>query len=370
MWSTPIFASDSEQTSSTPDSSKKFIAAPWASASTDEGIAVGFTAGISKFPNLLVYSSLQTSTKGYSSISLQVEMGNERVNNLLNGSASHVIRYAYNPYIDKPKPFARATVNRYQVRYSRLYQTSDPLEIGPDFMFDYSSGRSITDPDGRELPLDFGWYNALLRFEDGMSITAGVRARYATMSTNRPLNGHLVDAAFRLGSYTNASGHLNNDHRMGEIRFAIAHPISKRSRIYVRVLGQSQGNASPPIQNHLGGESTIRGEPSQRDFGLQLLCGRAQYHFTVLEDWGFPLRLAHRIWSIFPVWAMDVEAVCFYDIGSVESDDHPNLTWLKTRQGYGGGLRFVIPPELVLFFDIAKSPYCSPRFYLGVGETL
>jgi len=357
---TELYADEEAQASTKLDSISKFIAAPWASASTDEGISVGITAGISRFPNLLAYTSIQTSSKGYSSISLRAAIGNEKVKNILDASASNVIRYAYLPNIDKPDPYAEATVNRYQVRYSRLYKTSDPLEIGPDFLLDYSAGKDIKDltmSNGLELNMVDGLYTP--RFQKGGSVSAGLRARYATMSPNRPQNGYLVDAAFRIGDPS------------GELRISFARPVSQFSRIYFRFLGQFQGTTPPPVQNHLGGESTIRGEPSQLLHGQDLICARTQYHFTVLENWGFPLRLANRIWSIFPVWEMAIEGVCFYDIGSIEKPwDTGSRKFYKTRQGYGFGLRFVVPPELVLFFDVAKSPHGSPRFYIGVGETL
>ena len=366
-----LYATDNAQTPTKPDSTSKFIAAPWASASTDEGIAVGFTAGISKFPNLLAYTSLQTSSKGYSSISLQAEIRNCYVKNILNASASKAIRQLYDPFKPIPEPYASAVVNRYQIRYSRLYQRSKNFAIGPDFKFDFSSARKIECLENTELPWDFEWPYPKRRFDRGTSYSAGLRARYATMNPNRPLNGRIVDLSFRIGQAEDRDWKLDLD-RSGEILIALARQFSHRNRFYLRFLGQFQELIPPPIQNHLGGESTLRGEPSQRDYGNTILCGRAQYHLTVLKNWDFPLNLAHRIWSIFPVWAMDVEVVSFYDIGGVV-DGHwgeRSDRYVKTKQGYGGGLRFVIPPELVLYFDVAKSPHGSPRFYLGVGETL
>jgi len=357
-----IFATEKNIEISTPDSSTKFIAAPWISANSDEGIAVGFTAGISRFPDLLIYSSIQTSTKGYSSLSLRGEMGKNRVRNVWNTNLSNVIRYSYYPSIDKPETRAKASVTRYQMRYSRLYMMDDRIELGPDFTLDYSIGKDVEyTGDGLYLSAVDGPYD--VRFgESGLS-TLGIRARYASMNPNRPLSGNLVDLSFRLGN----SGDNFPDSRNGELRIAFAKPITMKSRIYLRLLGQYQGSAKPPVQKHLGGETTLRGEPSQRDYGRTVISSRVQYHKTLLDKWDLPLRLANRICSLFPVWKMEVEGVCFYDIGSVE---RISGKFLKTRQGYGVGLRFVIPPELVLFFDIAKSPHSSPRFYLGVGETL
>lgn len=364
-----LFASNNYPESSNPDSSRKFIAAPWVSANSDEGIAVGFTAGISKFPNLLLYSSLQTSTEGYSSLTLRGEMGNDRVRNIINAAASNAIRYSYDPYTSRPEPIAKALVNRYQVRYSRLFLMDDLLEIGPDILFDYSYGNRIEYIDGDGIELNTIPGNVYVpRFAEGGSLTLGLRARYRTTNANRPLNGYMIDFAFRLGD----GGFNKYDSRNGELRIAFARPVTNASRIYVRFLSQYQGSAEPPVQNHLGGENTLRGEPSQRDFGPGIICARMQYHLTVLDNWAFPFHLANRIWSIFPLWKMEVEGVCFYDIGSAESYNWGRRTgkWYKTRQGYGAGLRFVIPPELVLFFDVARSPHGSPRFYIGVGETL
>ncbi len=95
--------------------------------------------------------------------------------------------------------------------------------------------------------------------------------------------------------------------------------------------------------------------------------GRAQLHQTLISEWLFPMKTVNRVLSFFPVWAVNVEVVGFYDIGRCGD---PDFGWNPIRQGYGCGFRVVVPPELTLAFDFAITPHGGKMFYFGMGETL
>jgi len=373
-----IFSSgySSDKTASVENGKNKnklqIIGAPYISASSDIGIEFGILTGIAKYPELISYLYFYHSTEGYTGIGIRGERSLNSWRLVTANYVTHILRKVYPDDVGTPEPYAKAAVDRLQIDLSVLRKNYTPpvevgikgegmLEFGPDLSIDISKGKNPIDTDGRPLNI-----SDIPRFQFGSIVHLGFRSRYRTTSAQRPLNGIIIDGALRVGR---ASGDALPKPRLdmsGDLKVAVVKRLSLRSRLYLRGQGRWQLESPPPNQYWLGGEKTLRGQPDQREFGRRVLCGRAQYHFTTINAWDFPFRLLHNISSLIPVMAMDIETVAFYDIGSIGD---PDFGWHKTRQGYGGGIRFVFPPEMVFSIDVAGTPHGGIRYYVGLGET-
>ena len=340
----------------------QILAYPWVSINSDEGLSVGFSAGIAQPPGIVLFPTVSVASVGKASIGIRGEIISGRWHGMGETTLFRSVRFLYPAGEGIPDYYASATVDRFYSSLSILRSTASGIEIGPDLLIDIAKGKDAEDFDDQPLDID-----TLARFGFGSIVQAGIRARWYNTSPIRPMDGWLVEGAIRAGR---ASGDANAGvclDAAADWKIAWTKPISERTRIYLRGWGRHQWNSPPPVRNDIGWVRSVRGQPFHRDFGRRFISGRTQIHRTVLTGWGLPFRIAHSIWSKIPSYRLDVEMVGFYDVGVVGD---PDFGWKKTRHGYGVGLRFILPPELVFMLDFGITPGGDIRFYLGGGETL
>lgn len=344
------------------DSSKvQIIAAPWASANSDEGVVFGATAGLAK-PDMVIFPSAYIATLGSVGFGVKGEISTNDWIWLGESTISKSIKYLYPDGSGIPDYDAKATVNRFFTTLSVLKPFDNGWEVGPDILIDMTQSKEVKNADGQ--PSDKSNYP---RFGDGSIYQLGIKARWRTTSAIRPKNGWIVELALRGGraagdEIVGVKPDLAND-----LRVAYVTAFTDRSRIYLRSWWRYQLNAPAPVQNDLGWVRSLRGQPIHRDYGRKIICSRIQYHYLITDSWGWPLEVAHSIFSLFPVAKLEVEWVGFYDMG-ITGD--PSFGWTTPRHGLGMGFRFALPPELVVFIDFAISPGADWRYYTGTGETI
>lgn len=338
------------------------IAAPYIAGGSDEGIEFGLSAGISRYPVLMMYFTGSVSTKGYSSTSIRGEFstGNFRYSGEISGS--RVLRYLFPPQPDFPDEYASALIDRLEFNLAMLKPVSDELEFGPKIAIDIAEGNEIEYIDGTP-----GLSSTLPRFGYGISSQLGLMGRFHTTSTFRPTDGILAELSLLGG---NASG-VNLEKSVldfsSEISFVYAKLLSDNWRYYWRGWWGHQHSTAPPNQFSIGGKNTLRGQRDQRYFGRRAVSSRLQLTYSVMERWELPKRVVKAVWKSFPLTDLDIEAVAFYDAGTTGD---PEYGWYKTRHGLGAGIRLVSPPEMTFFIDVARSPGGDLRIYMGAGETL
>ena len=354
-------------------SAAKFIGTPVASASSDEGIVIGAVAGFASENGDVVYLSAYQSTKRYTGLGLRGEFNAGDWRLVTKNYLTRISRKVYPAAGDVVEEYAHATVNRLQIDLSALKAFDanflcgnklSLLELGHTFVMDISQAENPEDINGESLNLEQLW-----AFQRASTAQLGLRLRIRTTSASRPLNGFVFDSRLLAGR--------TSGERLSKPKFkfdesfstwlAVARPLSHSTRLYLRGSWQLQGLAPAPISNWLGGDNTLRGQPDHRDLGREVAMGRAQLHQTLISEWLFPMKTVNRVLSFFPVWAVNVEVVGFYDIGRCGD---PDFGWNPIRQGYGCGFRVVVPPELTLAFDFAITPHGGKMFYFGMGETL
>jgi len=348
----------------TDDNASKTIVltAPWISASSDEGLVGGFSAGFSHYPEMLLYSSFYTSSKGHIGIGLRGEqaIGDWR----LSGSVSltRIIRLLYEPVSGVPDPYAEAVVNRFELNVAALKEITPNLEIGPKLIVDIARGESPID--SADISIDL---STVPRFQSGATTLLGLRGRYSTTNPLRPINGYVVESSFGVGRSKGDYLDAPKFDFANELRLTYASTLTERTRFYTRAAWSHQHSAPPPTRSFTSMLKNLRGMPDQRDYGRRSLSLRTNYYFMLLRDWALPFRIMHNVWSMIPLVDMNVEMVAFYDIAEIGD---PDYGWRIPRRGYGTGFRFVIPPELVLYLDFATTPDGDVRFYIGTGELL
>lgn len=350
------------QEAKSPPGKLQILVAPWVAADSDKGIGFGITAGIARPPGNAVYSILHLTSKGNIGVSIRGETSVWDWQCAGDISASRATRYLYPPNKDFPDFYAKALTTRYYFSLSILKPLVGGIEIGPDFLVDIARSKNVKDHDGNLLDSE-----NYPRFGFGSVVQCGLRARWLTTSVQRPLDGWHVDASIRGGR---ASGDVIDGAQpdlAGDLRVAWTKPLHEQTRLYLRGWGRFQSVSPPPVRNYIGGDRSMRGQPAHRDFGRRFISGRAQINWDMISQWSTPFTVVNYFWSRIPRYRLDVEFVTFYDFGAVGD---PDYGWRHTRHGYGAGLRFVLPPELVFFLDIARSPGGDVRFYLGGGETL
>ncbi len=340
----------------------RFIAMPYLAGGSDEGLEIGITSGLARYPDMMIYAIGSWSTKGYTSLGVRGEKNAGSYRLIGKAYITSIKRYLYHDETGVPEPYASAAVRRLEVKLAALRKVRANLELGPEMICEIADGKDVEDAYGQPASID-----SLPRFGYGSIAQIGIRARYRTTSSMRPLNGLIMDGSVRLGRAD--SDVLDNPSLdFGcDLWAAAARPFNPRTRLYLRGWWGYQHRTSPPNRLAIGGKWTLRGQPDQRDFGRRTINGRAQLHYLVIPEWSLPLETLHNLWSVIPDYRIDLETVAFLDIGRVGD---PDYGWRKTRCGCGGGLRFVFPPEMVFFFDIAGSSGGGMRFYIGVGETL
>ncbi len=340
----------------------RFIAMPYLSGGSDEGLEIGITSGLARYPDMMIYAIGSWSTKGYTSLGIRGEKNAGRYRLIGKTYITRIMRYLYHDEAGVPEPYASAAVRRLEVKLAALRDVGTNLELGPEMILEIADGKDVENADGQPASID-----SLTRFGCGSIAQIGIRTRYRTTSSMRPLNGLIIDGSVRLGR---ADSDVLEDPALDfgcDLWAAAARPFNPRTRLYLRGWWGYQHRTPPPNRLSLGGKWTLRGQPDQRDFGRRTINGRAQLHYLMIPEWKQPLGTLHNLWSVIPNYRIDLETVAFLDIGRVGD---PDYGWRKTRCGYGGGLRFVFPPEMVFFLDIAGSSGGGMRYYIGVGETL
>lgn len=338
------------------------LTAPWVSANSDEGIVGGFSAGLSRYPDMLLYSSFYSSSKGHIGIGLRGEqaVGNWRLSGGV--SLTRILRLLYKPVRGVPEPYAQGIVNRFELNISTLARIEGNLEIGPNLIVDIVRGENPTDSLDQSIDL-----STVPRFQHGSTSLIGWRARYSTTNPLRPIDGYVLEGSFGVGR--SAGDYLNSPvpDFSSNLRVSYARKLTEGTRFYTRLAWSHQHSAPPATRSFTSMLRNLRGQPDQRDFGRRLMSLRTNLYFMLLQDWSLPFQVMHSIWSLIPLVDMNVEMTAFYDIAEIGD---PEFGWGIPRRGYGTGFRFVIPPELVLYLDFATTPDGDVRFYIGTGELL
>ncbi|MBD3165124.1 hypothetical protein GF324_00840 [bacterium] len=348
-----------------PDSTDRelqFLGSPYVSANSDVGFTIGFGASFTKGRDLNLTLSTSYSTRGFMSLSLKGEVvtgGARWIREIIVGRYK---RRLYAPSGWSPDPYAVATSDRLLVTLAPLWEIRG-VEVGPELYMLVADSRDFEGGDGNP------WMGPTPgRFRAGSAVTGGVRARWRTMSATRPMHGWLLEGAVRGGVADGETFDKPRPEFALDLRAATALRLSDAFRLYLRGQGTYFEQAPQAVQPFLGGIETLRGQSLERDVGRRVLMSRSQFHYRFAKHWAWPGELAHRIWPLVPPLKLDLELVAFHDMGAVGDPLYDG--WQRTRHGYGGGLRWVIPPELVFFFDIARAPDGTLFFYFGGGETL
>jgi hypothetical protein len=355
----PAFA---EQESDREQVETNVIAAPYVLASSDDGITLGFGFGLNRPPQLYSISSAEYSQSGQMNFFTEgeVRFGLNRYVGRVSFNRSTRSIYPSQP-VD-PDPLVNADVERVEIKLTVLRPYGRGFEIGPSAWIETAKGMRPEDED--KNPLDLADYP---RFIPGTIALGGVRARWLTTSSVRPLDGYVLDLTTQAGAaWSDAWDSAKPD---GTVQFkaAMARPMTEWMRMYLRAETRVQWNAPPPIRNFNGGGRLVRGQPKRRETGRRAIYTRAQTHVTLLRDWTWPTEVAHSIFSFIPIYDLELELVPFYDMGVIAD---PDFGWLPARHGVGAGIHLVIPPELVMRLDVGFSPGGSPRFYFTIGEAI
>jgi len=348
-----------------------FLAAPYLSGSSDAGLEIGLMAGVARSPDLMAYFCGYHSSGGHKGLSLRGEYARGRVRVVTANYLTKIATREYPAREVSPPALAEADVSRIQVNLT-LFRSlrSDSsgtnsiptLEAGPDLALDIARSDAPRTLDGA-VASD----KVYRRFKSGKSVQIGVRGRYRTTSAQRPLNGVVLDGTLRTGIVECETFAEPRFEQSLYLSAAAARQMTSEFRLYFRLRAAWQNHAAPINRNWLGGDQTLRGQPDRRDLGRRLAAARSQAHLRVIRGWKGPMRLVHHVAPFFPIMAMDLETVAFFDAGRCGD---PDFGWLPWRQGCGGGVRFVFPPELVAAVDVAVSPGGSVRYYLSLGEML
>jgi hypothetical protein len=338
----------------------RFLGSPYVAANSDVGFTIGLGASFNRGSDVNLTLSTSYSTRGFMSLSLRGEVVTGEVRWIREIIASRYKRELYQGAGWSPEAFASATTDRLQLTLAPLWKVQG-VEVGPEVNLVMANSYDSEFTSGYE-------YWAPARFKRGLVATGGVRYRRRTMSATRPMSGWLLDGAVRVGV---ADGEMLIEPQPEvaiDAQAATALKISGPLRLYLRGQYIYSKEAPDPVQPFLGGIQTLRGQPLERDYGRRILMSRSQLHYRFAHNWAWPGQLANRLIPIIPPLRLDLELVAFHDMGMVGSLS--SVPWYMPRQGFGGGIRWVVPPELVFFFDIASAPDGTLYFYFGGGETL
>lgn len=355
-------ASPAADSTDSADRGAHILAAPYVVGNSDDGLTLGFGFGANRPPSLYAVSSIEYSLTGQLSAYVEGEvwLGEYRYAGKVSYSRGDFGIYPTLP-VD-PEAVAEADIERVDIKLAALRPLSPRFELGPAVWIESARGMRPEDPD--KVPLELA---TLAPFRPGSLALGGVRARWRTTSSVRPMDGYILDLITQAGAAWADEWDDAKPDATVQFKAAMAKPLHPRLRYYLRAETRLQLNTPPIVRNYNGGEKKVRGQPKRREYGRRAIYTRAQTHWTMLDDWRWPSEVAHSLFSFIPVYDLDVELVPFYDMG-VMAD--PDFGWLPARHGVGMGLHFVIPPELVLRVDVGVSPGGSPRFYFTIGESI
>jgi hypothetical protein len=338
----------------------KAIAAPYVIGNSDEGVLIGSGLGVSYAPTVYMLGSLEYGLKGSFSGTLEGEIVLHRWRHAGKISLDFADRYIYSPHGAVPDPIDTLAIDRFDYKVSTLWRKG-VFEVGPSVWVEIVKHDPVhlmpwgPNADRREIV-----------HECGLALS-GIRARLRTTSAVRPIDGYIIDAIAQGGFSWQEDRKRSKPDMSLQLQVAQARRITDRLRMYVRGDGRYLETTPWLARNYLGGSKKIRGQPYRRIFARRILMGRAQAHYRFIDSFTLPFRVLHTFMPWIHVWPLEVEAVAFYDAGSAGD---PDFGWLRTHHGFGGGIRIVLPPELVVRIDIGFSPGGSPRLYFGIGELL
>jgi len=341
----------------------EFLAAPYLSVNPDFGVVFGVGGGISKDSNTTIILNSALSTKRQKGITLRGEAGTEENIYLFTFRSWLNPADVYVESFSSTDPYATGLLQRGEFKIAALRKTEGQFEFGPEVWLDFTQGIEPKTPDG--VPLDI---NTISRFRRGSLVLGGFRARWRTTSASRPMDGVIIDFALRAGR---ADGIEYTTPRLtyaSDFWLSYTKPFSDRLRFYSRLWVRLQDQAPTSVRNDLGGSTTLRGVPYNRDFGRRLIATRFQLPYRFASDFTLFTDIAQVFIPPFPTWKLDLEILPFADIGAVADSDLGG--WKPTRVGYGVGLRLVLPPQLVFTIDLGYSPGGSTKFYFDGGESL
>ncbi len=340
------------------------LALPVLGYSTDEQVVMGIMSGFSRGEGSTLYLTGYYATAGRYVLKTNGEQGFG--NGILTSDIAlrYVLRKLYTEGSD-PEEYARAYMGRVllNLAYLKPIREESALQVGPAVKMNHTWVNDVRSPEDDPLPVLPG------RFGQGGYALGGFQTRYITTSSLRPVKGWILKGGLYFGTaYGEQLDRARTDIH-GDLSLAGVTPFLSHFRVYGRVQSGFQLESPEPVQLFLGGESTLRGQADQRDWGRRQLAGRLQLHWVMFQNVSWPIDLVHSIWSGFPTPAdrFDLEVVGFHDIGAVGD---PAIGWQRTRLGYGTGLRVVFPPELVFRFDVGYSRDFGFMVYVGAGETL
>ena len=236
------------------------------------------------------------------------------------------------------------------------------IEAGPALFFRRCRWSDPEDVDGN--PASLAPYDRLQPAGIGLG---GVHLRWRTTNPTRPLHGWLIESRLQAGVADYEPWGDSRFDLHAHLSLARAQELNETLRLYLRARGRFQLEAPPSLREDIGGDHTVRGELGARDVGRRTLAGRSELHWRVHDGFRWPMEMMHWVFPFVPVYPLQLELVPFYDVGAAGD---PDSGWARTRQGAGFGVRVVLPPELVVRIDIARSFDGGTGFYFAIGETL
>jgi hypothetical protein len=359
----PLSASaDSSEISNEDSLSWRAIVTPFIFANSDDGVQYVFGIGLSKFPNFYTIAGGQITSKGNVAFGFDGEASIAERRYVFDMGYSRRGDETFPSMGNKPISIAKATTSSFKINLASLSNISERVEIGPVINISSSESKDFELADGVEFEPE-----TAANYQKANLALLGMRARYSTTSPIRPTDGVIVDGMVLAGR---SEGEFNATSRFdmnASLRLAIAKPLSRNFMLYLRNDSHFQLETPTPLRKHIGGDKELRGEPLRRDLGRRVLLGRAQLHYTLTRSFTMPWKMVHAIFKSVPINSAEIELVPFYDIG-VAGD--PDYGWKRTRHGYGMGLKFVLPPDLVITLDFATTASGLTGFYFMFGQTI
>ncbi len=359
----PISAlADSSEVSDTDSLSWRAIVTPFIFANSDDGVQYVFGLGLSKYPKFYAIAGAQITSKGNVGVGFDGEasIGDRRY--IFDLGFSRRGDDTFPSMGNKPESIAKATTSSLKINLSTLANITDRFEFGPVVNVSTSESKDFELLNDSEFDP-----KVLMNYQKANLSLFGARARYSTTSPIRPTDGVIIDGMVLAGR---SEGEFNATPRFdlnASLRLAIAKPLSRNFMLYLRNDSHFQLETPTPLRKHIGGDKELRGEPLRRDLGRRVLLGRAQLHYTITRSFTMPWRMVHAIFKSVPINSAEIELVPFYDVG-VAGD--PDYGWKRTRHGYGMGLKFVLPPDLVITLDFATTASGLTGFYFMFGQTI
>lgn len=353
----------SASVAASPDSSSwKMLLAPYVLGNSDDGLLGGVGWGLSLPDTHYFLLGAEVSTRGAFRANIKGEWTVASAT-LLVGELDLARRYTalYPAVGSSPDPTIIA-FEEYGELTASLLRSYGKLELGPTLFFRRSVWRDGEDADG--IPLSLASFDRLQPTTIGLG---GLHARWRTTNPTRPMDGWLIDTRLQAGAVHYDPWQETRFDLHAFASLARAQRLNERIRLYLRAKGRFQLETPPSLREEIGGDHTVRGELGGRDAGRRILAGRSELHWRLYDGMRWPMELMNWVFPFVPVYPLQIEMVPFYDVGAAGD---PDSGWARTRQGAGLGVRVVLPPELVVRIDIARSFQGGTGFYFSIGETL